>query len=312
MEKRHHTQPRQGRFTHVGRIGGVGPAFGLRVEDGRYVEVQELPEETGDVPFLSPGFCDVQINGYAGVDFNQEAPLEPAAVRRAAEALWAEGCTTFLPTLITNDETALERRFGELNAARRADACIAASVPGYHLEGPFISPLDGARGAHDRRFVQAPNGALLGRLRRAATDRIKIVTLSPEWDGAEPVIAALHKDGIRVSIGHTMASPEQVRSAVRSGASLVTHFGNGVPATIPRHPNILWEQLADDGLSCLVICDGFHLPDAVLTVAFRMKGRNAFVISDATALGGMDPGTYTTPIGGRVTLTPEGPTPPQR
>ena len=294
------------RFTHVGRVFGEGPVVGLRVKDGRYTEVQELPEEKGPFPALAPGMCDLQVNGFSGVDFNGEGPLTIQDVRKATEALWTEGCTTFLPTLITNSEAALSARFKELNQFRRKDQLIAASILGYHLEGPFISPHDGARGAHDRRFVRAPDAAMVARLYGDAEELITILTLSPEWNGMEEIIALACTKGIRVSIGHTMATPEQIRSAARAGASLVTHFGNGVPPTIPRHPNVLWEQLASEELSCLVIADGFHLPDAVLTVAFRTKGPKAFVISDATAFGGLAPGDYTTPIGGRVTLTSNG------
>lgn len=293
-----------------GKIFGEGPAVVLRVEDGRIAAIE--PQSSDSVgseahsPAIAPGFCDVQINGFNGVDFNQHQPLTNEQFRKAANALWSEGCTSFLPTLITNSTAALEKRFTELSEILNNDSQLAASAFGFHLEGPFISPQDGYRGAHDRQFVCAPNIETYEALQTAAKNRIAILTLSPEWDNTNALIAAAVAGLTHVSIGHSMASPKQINDAVDHGASLVTHFGNGVAQHVPRHSNVMWGQLANDRLACSLIADGFHLPDSVLKTVIRVKGNQAFLVSDSTSLAGLKPGDYETHVGGEVTLTEDG------
>ncbi|UUZ86189.1 hypothetical protein LJK88_23900 [Paenibacillus sp. P26] len=144
------------------------------------------------------------------------------------------------------------------------------------------------------------------RWQEAAEGRIKIITLSPEWPEAEAFICRCTDSGVIVSIGHTAAAPDQIKRAIAAGASMSTHFGNGAHLLLPRHPNYLWEQLVADELGACLIADGFHLPDALLKVVMRVKGERAMLVSDAVALAGMPPGSYNTPVGGRVVLTPEG------
>ena len=293
-----------------GRIFGEGPVVVLRVEDGRIVAIEPQPSDSAGFearsPAIAPGFCDLQINGFHGVDFNQHGPLAQSDFRKAASALWAEGCTGFLPTLITNSTAAIEKRFLQLREILNSDAQLAASVLGFHLEGPFISPEDGYRGAHERQFVCAPNIEIYEALQAAAGNRIAILTLSPEWDDANALITTAVADGSRVSIGHSMATGKQINDAVDHGASLVTHFGNGVAQHLPRHPNVMWEQLGSDNLACSLIADGFHLPDSVLKTVIGVKGNQAFLVSDSTALAGLMPGDYETHVGGKVTLTENG------
>jgi N-acetylglucosamine-6-phosphate deacetylase len=179
-------------------------------------------------------------------------------------------------------------------------------VAGVHLEGPFISPEDGPRGAHPAAHVRAPDWELFRRWQEAAGGAIRIVTLSPEWPESAAFIARCREAGVRVAIGHTAATPEQIREALRAGATLSTHFGNGAHPMLPRHPNYLWEQLAADALWASVIADGFHLPDAVLKTVMRVKEERALLVSDSVALAGMPPGEYESPIGDRVVLTEEG------
>src|SRR5436190_12476173 len=112
--------------------------------------------------------------------------------------------------------------------------------------------------------------------------------------------------GVTVSIGHTAATPEQIRAAVSAGASMSTHLGNGSHLVLPRHPNYVWEQLAQDALAACIIADGFHLPDSVIKVVMRVKGPNAILASDAVYLSGLKPGSYRTHIGGKVVLTRDG------
>ncbi|WJH33920.1 N-acetylglucosamine-6-phosphate deacetylase [Paenibacillus sp. CC-CFT747] len=214
--------------------------------------------------------------------------------------------TSYFPTVITNGDEAIAQAVRSIAEACRQDPVSAAGIGGIHLEGPFLSPEDGPRGAHDRRFTKAPDWDLFQSWQEAADGKILIVTLSPEWPGSAAFIEQCTKSGVIVSIGHTAAEPAQIREAVSAGATLSTHFGNGAHLTLPRHPNYLWEQLAEDGLSTCVIADGFHLPSSVLKVVLRTKGRQAMLVSDAVHFSGMEPGDYVSHIGGQVTLTEEG------
>ncbi|OZB92880.1 N-acetylglucosamine-6-phosphate deacetylase [Paenibacillus sp. XY044] len=255
-----------------------------------------------DLPLIGPGLVDLQINGYAGLDLNTH-PLQADTVRRLNERLWAEGVTSYFPTLITNSDEALRSGLGTI-----AEMCESGdhNMAGIHLEGPFISPEDGPRGAHDARYVRAPDWELFQSWQEAAGGRIRIVTVSPEWPEAVDFIERCTDSGVLVSIGHTAASSAQIQAAVQAGARMSTHLGNGAHPVLPRHPNYIWDQLAEEPLWASVIADGFHLPDAFLRVAAKVKGERLILVSDAVSFGGMPPGTYDTHIGGRVTLTPAG------
>ncbi|MBD0254547.1 MAG: amidohydrolase family protein [Cytophagales bacterium] len=289
---------------------------GLHYRTGRPVEVacragtiDHIREgeglQTAGLPWLGPGLTDLQVNGFRGIDLN--APdLSAADLERLTQELWSVGVTSFLPTLITNHPTATEAALRTIRRACETSRVVRGAVAGIHLEGPFISPEDGPRGAHPKAHVRAPDWALLEAFREASGDRVRLVTLSPEWPGAPELIGRCVAHGIRAAIGHTAATPDQIAAAVAAGASLSTHLGNATHQMLPRHPNYLWEQLAHDDLAASLIADGFHLPDAVLKVAMKVKGDNAMLISDSVSLAGMPPGTYRTHIGDRVVLTADG------
>lgn len=136
---------------------------------------------------------------------------------------------------------------------------------------------------------------------------MRLVTLAPERAGAAQYIAAATARGVRASLGHCAPSPAQVRAAVDAGATLSTHLGNGTAGMLPRHPNHLWTQLAEDRLTAMLIADGHHLPAETLTVMIRAKGAERCVLtSDSAALAGMPPGRYRTPVGGDVEVAPDG------
>ncbi len=249
-----------------------------------------------------PGLVDLQINGFGGVDFNDLA-LTADGVREAARLLAAEGVTAFLPTIITNAVETTERLLRTISNVESTDG---AAIVGVHLEGPFISPTDGARGAHPKEHVVPPDFELFQRFQEAAGGRIRLLTLSPEWDGSSAFIERCRATNVLVAIGHTQADDVQIREAVAAGATLSTHLGNGLPPTIPRHGNPIWSQLAEEKLWASVIADGFHLPESVFRVIQKVKGEKLILVSDSTKFAGMSPGRYRTPIGGEVVLTPEG------
>lgn len=233
-----------------------------------------------------PGLFDLQVNGFAGVDFNNPA-TSGGEVLRAIERIRATGVTQFLPTLITSS---LER-FAQ--CARTLTQLRHPAIAGLHMEGPYIAAEDGPRGAHPREFVIDASGDDFARRQEAADGKIRLVTLSPEVPGALALIELLVDQGIRVAIGHTDATPEQIRHAIKAGASLSTHLGNGCAQHLPRHPNFIWEQLAADELMASLIVDGHHLPAATVTAMIRAKSpARTILITDAIAAAGCAPGRY--------------------
>jgi N-acetylglucosamine-6-phosphate deacetylase len=266
--------------------------------------IEEIKSDT-DL-YLSAGFVDLQVNGYAGFDLNAQQ-ISTDTVIGLVDAMLAKGVTCFAPTLITAPEEGICGRLKVIAEARRLDFKVAACVPFVHVEGPHISPLDGYRGAHPADAVRPPSIAEFDRWQEAAGGIVGMVTMSPHFGKSAEHIAALVKRGVHVAIGHTHASPEQIRCAVDAGARLSTHLGNGIAQEIPRHRNPIWSQLADDRLTATFIADGHHLPQDVLKVMLRAKtvGRSALV-SDSVALAGMPAGTYTAPVGGRVELRADG------
>jgi N-acetylglucosamine-6-phosphate deacetylase len=287
-----------------GRHVATGEAVRLLIEGGSIAAVAQS-EGADDLPWIGPGLVDLQVNGFAGIDLNDSA-VTPDRVSELTRALIRVGVTSYLPTVITALPEEIEQRLRAIASAVESDRLTAQCVAGIHLEGPFISPEDGARGAHPLAAVRPPDWELFARRQEVAGGGIKIVTLSPEWPGAPAFIAKCRAEGVIPAIGHTAATPEQIREAVAAGAMLSTHLGNGAHAMLPRHPNYLWEQLAADELWASFIADGFHLPDAVMKTILRMKGGRAVLVSDSVALAGMPPGEYESGIGSRVVLTPQG------
>ena len=279
--------------------GGKGVA--VQVKNGRIAKVAAGAGSR----WIAPGLVDLQINGFRGMDFNT-LPVAAELPGKVTRELWAEGVTSYLATVITNAPPAIDESCRAIARGCEEDEAAREGIAGIHLEGPFISPEDGPRGAHAKAFVRAPDWDLFRRWQDAAGGRIRLITLSPEWPESTSFIAKAADSDVLVSIGHTAATPDQVRAAVDAGARVSTHLGNGAHLVMPRNPNYLWEQLADDRLSACFIADGFHLPDAVMKVLLRAKGRRAMLVSDAVYLAGLPPGTYDTHIGGKVVLTEEG------
>ena len=255
--------------------------------------------------FIGPGFTDIQVNGYGGVDYN-EVYADPIKLSTITRKLFKAGVTTHYPTIITNSVDQISGLIKQVVALRKRDELARWSIEGLHIEGPFISPADGPRGAHPKEFVRPPDWSLVQRWQDDAEGLISIITLSPEWENANSFIEQCAKNNILVSIGHTQATHQQLLDAVSAGAKLSTHLGNGMHPIIPRFPNYLWSQLADDRLGASIIADGFHLPAEVIHVFKKVKNEKMILVSDSVSLAGMSPGHYDLHIGGQVTLTKEG------
>ncbi len=273
--------------TGIEAIGGQA----VELRFGRTIETVGAPAAPTGGAYVAPGWIDLQVNGFAGVDYNSPATPHDE-LRRSVHALYATGVTRFYPTVITGapDEMAGTLR----NLARfKQTAPEGAAMDGFHLEGPHISPEDGARGAHPRQWVRRPDIDEFRRLQEAAEGQVRIVTLSPEWPEAPRYIEKLVENGVVASIGHTAADAPQIADAVKAGATLSTHLGNGAHFMLPRHPNYIWDQLAEDRLSAGLIVDGIHLPAAFLKVALRAKGiARCAAVTDAAMPAGCAPGRY--------------------
>jgi len=253
-----------------------------------------------------PGWVDLQVNGFAGVDFN--APdLTAEAFARAVRALAAAGTAAFCPTLITGDPDRVCRNLGVMLSAMRADDEVRRRVLGFHLEGPFISPEPGAVGAHDPRWVAAPDRGLLDRLLAAAEGNVRLLTLAAELPGAAELTRYAVSRGVTVSCGHQMAHTSgQLAALAGAGATALTHLGNGVPNLLPRHDNVIWAGLAEERLTVMFIPDGHHLPRSVLKVFVRAAGIERLVaVTDASHVAGLRPGRYRV-LGNDAVLEPDG------
>ena len=289
----------------VGRLVQGGRAVRLTYEDGVIADLCAADEAEAEEAeaWIAPGLVDLQVNGASGIDLNDD-DLTPGRVCSLAEHHWRAGVTAWCPTLVSASEEAMAHRLAAIAGARRMDPRVAAALPLVHLEGPYLSPEDGARGAHAVAHLRPPDLDEIARLQVAAEGAIGMVTVAPELPGALELIRSLTLQGLIVAIGHTSCTAQDVTRAVDAGARLSVHLGNGAPAVLARHPNHLWEQLADDRLAASFIADGHHLPAATLTAMLRAKGvERSILVSDSTAFTGMPPGEYEAHIGGRVALT---------
>ncbi len=278
----------------------------VEVEDGRIVSVRRI-ETSERLPWIAPGLIDNQVNGFAGVSFGfGGSRLDRSGVLKATQALWAKGITTFLPTLTTAGRQSLLENLAIL-ADCKDDPALRGSIAGFHLEGPYISPEDGYRGAHPRAHVRPPDWDEFLELYETSRRSILTVTLAPEQPGAQEMIRKLTALGIVVALGHHNASKAEIDQAVLNGAKIATHLGNGCANTINRHLNPLWPQLANDGLMISLICDGFHLREEQIRVFYKVKGTERTILtSDVTHFAALPPGEYRTPEGDVIELTEEG------
>jgi len=269
----------------------TGETFEFSFDAVRLLERRRVRAQAQAV--FGPGFLDLQCNGYAGVDFNHPH-VAPQQIVVAIRAMWRDGCAHVLPTLITASQERLCTLFERLATTLKNHPEVAGAVPGFHLEGPFISPIEGARGAHPLAHVCAASRKFWRECQRAAGGSIKLVTVAPEVAGAIPFIRQLRKEGVLPALGHTMASSRIVAQACDAGAMMTTHLGNGCPQMIQRHANPIFAQLAEDRLVASVIPDGVHLPPEVVRLFHRVKGpERTVLVTDAMAAAGAPAGRYT-------------------
>jgi N-acetylglucosamine-6-phosphate deacetylase len=279
--------------------------YEIKFDEGQILAINPTDASVDKEIWFGPGFCDIQINGYGGFDYNQ-VQENPLNLGQISNNLLKVGVSNHFPTVITSSPSQISSLLKQIIQLTKAEPLANSCISGIHLEGPFISPEDGPRGAHAREYVRAPDWDLFCTWQEEAEGEIRIITISPEWEGSHSFIEKCVDSGVLVSIGHTNASLSQIQNAVRAGARLSTHLGNGAHSVLPRHPNCIWSQLSEDLLCASIIADGFHLPSEVIKVFKKVKGENLFLVSDSVALAGMAPGSYDTAVGGEVTLTQDG------
>jgi N-acetylglucosamine-6-phosphate deacetylase len=277
-----------------GRHYANGRLVDLECEHGLIRSITDSSTAPADLEagWIAPALFDLQINGCDGISFNSPK-LTIDDVRHVVGVCRRHGIGFLCPTLITNSFASLRHGFTTLRTACESDKDLGRAIVGFHLEGPYISPDDGPRGAHPKQHVRAPDWDEFERWQEAAGGRIRLVTLAPEATGALPFIKRLVKAGIVVALGHTGASGECIRAAIAAGARLSTHLGNGSHAMLPRHDNYIWEQLGADELWASIITDGHHLPAAVVRSMVRVKTPARMILTcDASSLAGKPPGRY--------------------
>lgn len=277
-----------------GRRYENGEPVGIELHGDRIARIDPATPDgpLSDWPYVAPGFFDLQINGHAGVWFCKDG-LTPEEVLTTLRHHFRFGITRLFPTLITASYEALLGGFKAIRQACEQERWADLMAPGCHLEGPYIAREDGPRGAHPLTQVRACDWNEFQRLQDAAGGRIKLLTLAPECPGAIEFIRKAVAARVTISIGHTGATPEQVRAAVDAGATMSTHLGNGAHGQLRRHPNYIWEQLGDARLAACLITDGHHIPESFIRSVIRSKTPWRTVITcDAAGLAGCPPGTY--------------------
>ena len=275
----------------IGRRFDTKQPVAIQIEGETIASVAHIDDQD-DLPWIAPGFVDLQVNGYGGRAFN-DPDLTVEDVDQISRLVQSGGVSRYCPTVITDSYEALARSMRTIVAACEELPEVAAHVAGIHQEGPYLSREDGPRGAHILQHCRPPDWEEFQRLQEAANGRICILTLSPEYDGSADFVRGVVATGVVVAIGHTNATPEQILAAVDAGARLSTHLGNGAHAKLPRHHNYIWNQLANDRLVASLIVDGHHLPADVVQTFVRAKTpKRCVLVSDITSMAGMPPGRY--------------------
>jgi N-acetylglucosamine-6-phosphate deacetylase len=283
------------RKTIVGR--NAASAAVLEIEyDAALVAVDELIEAPDMAEFVSPGFIDLQVNGFAGVDYNDPG-VSHEAIARSIRTMFETGVTRFFPTLITGSEERIVGALRNLVAAKSSFAAErrpeAQAIAGIHVEGPHLSPEDGPRGAHPLEHIRPPDSEEFKRWQEAAQGEIRLVTVSPEWQESPAYIRTLVRGGVVASVGHTKANTAQIQAAVAAGATMSTHLGNAAHPILPKTQNYIWDQLAEERLIASFIVDGIHLPAGFLKASLRAKGvERAVLVTDAVMPAMCEPGRY--------------------
>lgn len=272
---------------------GEREGWAVVVRRGLIAEVgaaNEVPRPQGarvleaDGMILSPGFIDLQLNGGFGHDFT----ADPGSMWEVARQLLQHGVTSFLPTIITSPAERIKEA-QEVWSKGPPPGFVGAVPLGLHLEGPFLNPAK--KGAHNPAYLRLPDIAMVSDW--SPENGVRLVTLAPELAGADEVISILTQRSVRVSAGHSMATVEEGRSAIRAGVTYGTHLFNAMPALGHREPGLAGALLEAEQVVAGIIADGIHADPLMVKLAWRLKGRHGLnLVTDAMAALGMPPGGY--------------------
>jgi N-acetylglucosamine-6-phosphate deacetylase len=301
-------------FAFAARRYDTGEPVRISIADARIESIEAVAQnsqlgshksEFGDLPWVAPGLVDIQINGYGGQEFSS-LDLTPERVAGIVRQHFSFGVTRVCPTLTTQSFEVMRHGVATIAAACECWPDVARAVAGIHLEGPYFSTEDGPRGAHPAEHCRRPDLSEFQSWQQASGDRVRLLTMSPEFDEAPDFIARVVAGGVVVAIGHTGATGAHIRAAVDAGARLSTHLGNGAHRMLRRHPNYLWDQLAEDRLFASLIVDGHHLPPEVVKTFVRAKSpARCLLVSDVSGLAGLPVGRYAS-SGCELEILPDG------
>lgn len=291
-----------------GRRYDTGEPICIEVAAGKIADMAVCTADGSSAarwPWIAPGLFDIQVNGYGGQEFSA-LDLTPEKVNAIVQGYAAYGVTRCCPTLLTASFEVLQHSLKTIVTACDSSSDMARRIAAIHVEGPYISREDGPRGAHPPAHCRTPDWDEFQRLQEAADGRIRILTMSVEFDNSPSFIERVAATGVVVAIGHTSADSAHISAAVDAGARLSTHLGNGCHLMMPRHPNYFWDQLAEDRLDASLIVDGHHLPANVVKTFVRVKTPNrCILISDVSGWAGRPPGRYTAEHG-ELEILPDG------
>jgi N-acetylglucosamine-6-phosphate deacetylase len=289
-----------------GKLCATGQLVEIEISNAQITSITPANAAAGVLPsgalggadvWISPGWIDLQFNGYGGYDFNRRSwttgDSSDEAPHKIVELAARGGTAMLCPTIVTNSREGIIESLEFLARSVESDKTLAAALPAFHVEGPYISSEEGLRGAHPLEHTRDPDWDEFQQFQDAAGGRVKILTLAPERAGCTEFIERATESGVVVSIGHSGATPENIQDAVKAGARLSTHLGNGSQNMIQRHRNYFFEQLASDEMTACIIADGHHLPAELVKIIARVKPPEKLVlVSDAVALGGQPAGIY--------------------
>lgn len=258
---------------------------------GKIVAVNEVKEKPATDIWVASPLLDLQINGYAGVDFQQDDVTEAESLH-AVRALHRDGCPKLFLTLVTDEWRCMMARLRHYCELRRNNLELQGAILGFHIEGPFLSPEPGFCGAHDPALMINPTRAHIRELAEIVGEIPLLLTIAPEWPGSDDAIVEARKRGFHVNIGHSDATREQLEVALSRGAFAFTHLANGCPQSLDRHDNILWRALDMDGLWVSLIPDGHHVSPQLFRIVHRLKGNDIYYTTDAMSAAGAGPGKY--------------------
>ena len=270
----------------------TGKPVELAWEGGKIMGITPVAGGAAPKLWLAPLLIDVQVNGYAGIDFQQDT-LTEADLLKALRGLQADGCGQILLTLITDEWSRLLARLKYIRELRNANAELKAGIAGWHIEGPFLSPEPGFKGAHNAAVMCDATRQHIDELLAVTQGDPVLLTVASERAGMVEVIRYATERGIKISLGHTDASYDSIRHATNNGAVGFTHLGNGCPRTLDRHDNIVWRVLDQRGLTVGIIPDGIHVSPAPFRLFYQtLGGENIYYTTDAMSAAGAPPGKY--------------------